>query len=54
MSMVVASSSIVTSFIIPLLTWQVEPNVDMTVIRNFIVAKLVIWREEMKKIIITR
>ena len=37
-SMVVASSSIMTSLIIPLLTWQVEPNVDVAVIRNFIVA----------------
>ena len=40
----VASSVMATGFVIPLLiTWQMEANIDVTVIGNLIVAQLVIW-----------
>ena len=40
----VASSVMAAGFVIPLLiTWQMEANIDVTVIGNLIVAQLVIW-----------
>ena len=41
-AVVMVAATIMSSFVIPLLTWQVKPNIDMTVAGDLVVAQFVI------------